>query len=435
VVHDTIAAVLLFSVEVAETMAQLSSDTFAFGGDLMSIDSALELMAARVPAVAETETVALNAADGRIVAEDVRAPVDLPVFANSAVDGYAVAFADLAADAPTVMAVAGRTAAGEAATTGGGGRAVRIFTGAPMPTGADTVFMQEDVRTTATGEVILPPGLAPGANARPAGEDLAKGAVAVAAGRRLEPRDVALLAALGVARVPVRRRLVVSVFSTGDELREPGAALGAAAIYDSNRYGLMALLGRLGCDVRDMGILPDDRLATREALAAATAGSDLVVTSGGVSTGEEDHVKAAIGAAGSLVFWRLAIKPGRPVAMGLVEGTPLVGLPGNPVAVFVTFAHVLRPLILALAGARPTPLVPAIVVADFDHAKKPGRREYVRVTLERRGDTVVAKKYPIDGAGVLTSLTRTDGLVELTEATVRIAPGDPVAFFDYRQFA
>jgi molybdopterin molybdotransferase len=413
-------------------MAQLSSDTFAFGGGLMAVETALALVAERVPPIADIETVPLIEADGRVLAEAIRAPINLPVFDNSAVDGYAVAFADLAPEDETVLPLIGRVAAGDMAAPAKRGCAVRILTGAPMPEGTDTVFMQEDVRL-GDDAVILPAGLTRGANARPAGEDIAVGAEALPAGRRLQPRDVALLAALGLSQVQVRRRPKVAVFSTGNELREPGGALGAAAIYDSNRYSLMALMKRLGCDVRDLGILPDRRDLTETALRDAARTVDLVVTSGGVSTGEEDHVKAAISGAGSLVFWRLAIKPGRPVAMGLIDGTPLVGLPGNPVAVFITFAHVLRPFVQALAGEVVTPPTPAMVTADFDFEKKAGRREYVRVSLERRGDRVFAEKYPVDGAGVLTSLTRTDGLVEIPEATTRIVPGETVAFYDYRQ--
>lgn len=413
-------------------MAQLGSDTFAFGGGLMAVETALALVAERVPPIADIETVPLIEADGRVLAEAIRAPINLPVFDNSAVDGYAVAFDDLVTEGETVLPLIGRVAAGDAAAPAKRGCAVRILTGAPMPEGTDTVFMQEDVRL-GDDAVVLPAGLARGANARPAGEDIAVGAEALPAGRRLQPRDVALLAALGIDRVTVRRRPKVAVFSTGNELREPGGALGVAAIYDSNRYSLMALLRRLGCDVRDLGILPDRRDATEAALREAARTADLVVTSGGVSTGEEDHVKAAISAAGALVFWRLAIKPGRPVAMGLIDGTPLVGLPGNPVAVFITFAHVLRPFVQALAGEAVAPLTPAMVTADFDWEKKAGRREYVRVSLERRGDQVFARKYPIDGAGVLTSLTRTHGLVEIPEAVTRIAPGETVAFYDYQQ--
>jgi molybdopterin molybdotransferase len=415
-------------------MAQLSDDAFAFGGDLMRIEDALSLVSARIPPIAETERVALAEADGRIVARSVIAPIDLPVFDNSAVDGYAVAHADLDPDAATLLPLAGRITAGQIVDREAArGTAVRIFTGAPMPAATDTVFMQEDVRLLEDGRVELPCGLARGANCRAKGEDIARGDEALAAGRRLEPRDIALAAALGLAHLEVRRRPRVAVFSTGDEICDPGTPLGPAAIYDSNRYALTALLRRCGCEVTDLGILRDNRDAIQAGLSTASQAHDLVVTSGGVSTGEEDHVRAAIAGRGSMVFWRLAIKPGRPVAMGVINGTPLVGLPGNPVAVFVTFAYVLRPLIAAMAGAVPTPLIPSTVMSGFSYRKKAGRREYVRVSLERRGAQTVATKYPVDGAGVITSLTRTDGLIELGEDRLSVEPGEPVPFIDYRQ--
>lgn len=414
-------------------MAQLSDDAFAFGGELMRIEEALAVMAAHVPAVEGTERVSIVRADGRVLAAPLAAPIDLPAFDNSAVDGYAVAFADLASDGPTEMAIAGRIAAGHGAGHEAvRGAAVRIFTGAPMPVGCDTVFMQEDVTLLDGGRVRLPASLKRGANARPRGEDIARGSEALPAGRRLGPREVALAAALGVAELEVRRRPKVAVFSTGDEILNPGAPLAPASLYDSNRFSLMAMLGRAGCDVTDLGILRDDRGLITERLAEAAAGHDLIVTSGGVSTGDEDHVKAAVSARGSLVFWRLAIKPGRPVAMGVIAGTPFVGLPGNPVAVFITWAHVLRPLVAALTGAAIGPATAQTVTADFDYRKKVGRREYVRVSLETGPNGLVARKYPVDGAGVLTSLTRTDGLVELSEETTAVAPGDLVRFLDYR---
>ena len=416
-------------------MVQLSSDAFAFGGDLMPVEEALELVAARIPPIGEIETVSLVEADGRFLASDAIAPIDLPVFDNSAVDGYAVAHADLAADGPTVLPISARIAAGEAASDIVARQtAARIFTGAPMPPGTDTVFMQEDVVIDEDGCVALPPGLRKGANRRPRGEDIARGSIAVPAGRRLEPRDIALLAALGVTAVEVRRRPRVAVFSTGNELRDPGQALGAAAIYDSNRFSLQVMLKRAGCEVSDLGILPDNRDTTAKRLDAATDTHDLIVTSGGVSTGEEDHVRAAIAASGSMVFWRLGIKPGRPLAMGVINGTPLIGLPGNPVAVFVTFAHVLRPLVIALSGGKPSPLAAMTVFAGFDYRKKAGRREYVRVSLEQSDGRTVARKYPIDGAGVLTSLTRTDGMVELPESCTDVRNGDPISFYAYSQF-
>ena len=415
-------------------MAQLSSDAFAFGRHLMRVEEALSLVTARIPPIAETECVALVDADGRVLARSLIAPIDVPIFDNAAVDGYAVAHADLQPDTATCLPVVGRVSAGQmAGHQDARGAAVRIFTGAPMPPGTDTVFMQEDVRVLENGDVELPSGLRRGANRRAAGEDIARGDEALAAGRRLEPRDIALVAALGMPSLEVRRRPRVAVFSTGDEICEPGTSLAPAAIYDSNRYTIMALLRRCGCEVTDLGVLRDNQEAIQISLSAAAEVHDLIVTSGGVSTGEEDHVRAAIAGRGSMVFWRLAIKPGRPVAMGVINGTPLVGLPGNPVAVFVTFAYVVRPLIWAIAAASPIPLIPSTVISGFTYRKKAGRREYVRVSLARHGTQTIATKYPVDGAGVITSLTRTDGLVELSEDQLDVAKGDPVPFIDYRQ--
>jgi molybdopterin molybdotransferase len=312
------------------------------------------------------------------------------------------------------------------------GHAVRIFTGAPMPEGADTVFMQEDVRLDVDGKVVLPAGLRPGANVRPAGEDVAAGFPALAAGRRLRPQDIALAAALGLTQMEVRRRIRVAVFSTGNELVSPGAPRAAAQLFDSNRFMLMAMLGRLGCEVSDLGILKDDRASLAEALQKVAGAHDLILTTGGVSTGEEDHVKAGVESVGTLVLWRMAIKPGRPVAMGIIGGTPLIGLPGNPVASFVTFVHVVRPTVLALAGAAQQQLVPMPVRAAFAYKKKIARREYVRVNLRRNENGVLeAVKFPREGAGLLSSLVDTDGLVELGEEITQVGPGQIVGFLSY----
>lgn len=399
----------------------------------MPLDEAVRLLFARIPAVIGVESVALVDADGRILAEPLIAALDLPGFDNSAVDGYAVCHADLARDAETVLQIAGRVAAGHAlADVTPHQTATRIFTGAPLPQGVDTVFMQEDCRLDEQGGVILPTGLHKGANTRPKGEDISRGTTALEAGLRLAPEHIALAAALGMAALKVRRALRVAVFSTGDEIMAPGAPLRPAAIYDANRFFLLSLLKRLGVAVTDIGILPDREDAIRDALEGAALAHDLVLTSGGVSTGEEDHVKAAVATAGSLVFWRVAIKPGRPVALGVIQGTPFVGLPGNPVAVFVTFAAIVRPLLAALAGETWTPSLPLPVAAAFGYRKKKGRREYVRVTLERDAEgRLTAHKHPVDGAGVLTSLTETDGLVELGEDVVAVAPGDSVGFLSY----
>jgi molybdopterin molybdotransferase len=414
-------------------MAQLSDDCFAFGGPMMSVDEAVAIIAARVSPVRDVETVSLAEADGRILASDISAPLPLPPFTNSAVDGYAVRSRDLPLGAEAVFAVTGRVQAGASASAAlEPGHAMRIFTGAPMPDGADTVFMQEDVRLDEAGRVVLPAGLKPGANVRPAGEDIPAGSAALKAGLRLRPQDVALAAAFGLTHVEVARRIRVAVFSTGNEVVSPGSRRAAAQLFDSNRFMLMAMLTRLGCEVGDLGILRDDRASLAQGLKQVAGTHDLILTTGGVSTGEEDHVRASIESAGRLVLWRMAIKPGRPVAMGVVGGTPLIGLPGNPVASFVTFVHVVRPTVLALAGATQQPLVPMPVRAAFTYKKKIARREYVRVNLRRAADGVLeATKFPREGAGLLSSLVDTDGLVELGEEITQVQPGQTVGFLSY----
>lgn len=414
-------------------MAQLSDDCFAFGGPMMSVDEAVAIIAARVTAVREVEIVDLRHADGRVLAAAIAAPLPLPPFTNSAVDGYAVRSGDLSGDTEQTFSVAGRIQAGASAQEPvKPGHAVRIFTGAPMPEGADTVFMQEDVRLDEAGRVVLPTGLKAGANVRPAGEDIIAGTQALPAGQRLRPQDVALAAAFGLTQIEVRRRIRVAVFSTGNELVSPGAPRAAAQLFDSNRFMLMAMLARLGCEVSDLGILRDERASLATALQKVAGAHDLILTSGGVSTGEEDHVKAAVESVGTLVLWRMAIKPGRPVAMGIIGGTPFIGLPGNPVASFVTFAHVVRPTVLALAGALQKNLIPMPVRAAFAYRKKVARREYVRVALRGAEDGVLeAAKFPREGAGLLSSLVETDGLVELGEDITRVEPGQTVGFLSY----
>ncbi len=414
-------------------MAQLSDDCFAFGEALLSVDAALGRIEERVTAVVETETTPLGGACGRILTRDVVAWMNLPPYANSAVDGYAFTHADLAPGRETVLPVCGRAAAGHPlGRTAERGTAIRIFTGAPMPEGTDTVMMQEDC-VVEDGRVRLKPGIKKGANRRHAGEDVAEGAVALAAGRRLVPADLGLAAALGYCELPVFRRLRVALLSTGDEVRDPGTSLPPGMIYDANRFMLAALLGGLGCEVSDFGVRPDRESALADTLATASADHDLIVTSGGVSTGEEDHVKPAIERLGSLHFWRLAIKPGRPVALGQIAGVPLIGLPGNPVAALVTFVVLARPLILRLAGA--TALAPRLfpVRACFAYRKKPGRREYVRASLQREGKDLVAVKYPRDGAGIISSITRSEGLVVVGEETSDLAPGMMVDFLPFSE--
>jgi len=419
-------------------MAQLTDDCFAFNGPLLPVAEAEQLIGARVTPVSGEELVPLRAALGRVLSTSLIAPVNLPPFDNSAVDGFAVRAEDIDGARERRLAIVDRVAAGQVATRAvKSGEAVRIFTGAPMPPGADTVFMQEDCRIDGT-HVVVPPGLSRGANRRLAGEDIRAGAVALPAGRRLSAQDVALGAALGLTTIEVRRRVRVALFSTGNEIAEPGSPLSDAALYDSNRYLLAAAVARFGAEVTDLGILRDEPKALARAIAAAAVDHDLVLTSGGVSTGEADYVRSAVESIGRIVFWRVAIKPGRPVAMGVIPGgetgeaAAFVGLPGNPVAVFVTFIRVVRPLLLRLAGALPEPLVAMPARAAFAYKKRKGRREYVRVTLRKGADGMIdAVKFPQDGAGVLTSLTQTDGLAELGEEVTNIEPGAIVGFLPY----
>jgi molybdopterin molybdotransferase len=413
-------------------MAQLSDDCFAFNGPLLPIEDAAKLMAAQVPPVKETEVVRLKEALGRVAAEDVKSPIALPSFDNSAVDGYAVRHGDIGASGDTKFRIVEEIFAGEQpAKALAAGEAARIFTGAPMPAGADTVYMQEDCRVEG-GYVVVPPGLKIGANRRLPGEDLKEGAVAIPKGRRLKPQDVALLAAVGIKQIKVRRRVKVAIFSTGNEIVEPGKKRKPSSLYDANRYLLFGMLSELGAKTSDLGILPDNEKILAKKIGEAGKKHDLVLTTGGVSTGEADHVRAAVEKLGKLVFWRIAIKPGRPVAMGVIKGAAFAGLPGNPVAAFVTFAHVVRPLLLNLMGAHAEKFVALPVRSGFDYKKKKDRREYVRVSLKRASDGVFeAFKHPQEGAGVITSLTETDGFAELPEQTTAVKKGDVVGFISY----
>jgi molybdopterin molybdotransferase len=292
--------------------------------------------------------------------------------------------------------------------------------------------MQEDC-ILAGSTVTMKPGIKQGANRRRAGEDVEKGVVALSAGRRLKPADLGLAAALGHDRLTVFQPLRVALLSTGDEVREPGTPLPPGAIYDANRIMLASLLKGLGCRVSDLGIRPDREAALADTLAKAAAEHDLIVTSGGVSTGEEDHVRAAIERLGRIDFWRLAIKPGRPVALGQVQGVPLIGLPGNPVAAALTFAILGRALILRLAGAAEQKPALFRVRAEFAYKKRPGRREYVRASLKREGDAITAHKYPKDGAGILSSIVGSDGFVIVDEDADGLTPGAMVDFLPYAE--
>ncbi len=425
-------------------MAQLTDDCFAGGGPLMRMDEALVQILGRLVIVTECEHVTVDQAVDRILGEPVVAPIDVPAHDNSAVDGYAVWFDELAAEGETRLPVGGRAAAGHPlGRPARRGEAVRIFTGAPLPAGEnggpgpDTVMMQEDCRRDGDMVVLLP-GIKRGANTRRRGEDVVAGRTILQAGQRLRPQDVGLAASVGVPALTVARRLRVALFSTGDELAEPGGPLPPGAVYDANRYTLNGMLRQLGCEVSDLGILPDRREVIRLSLAVAAQDHDLLVTSGGVSVGDEDHVKAAVEALGRLHFWRLAIKPGRPIALGQIDcegrSVPFIGLPGNPVAVMVTFLRIARPMILKLMGARDLSPTLYRVRAAFDYKKKRDRREWVRARLAAGADGELrAEKYPHDGAGILSSMVESDGLVELPEELTRLAPDSIVDFLPFNE--
>lgn len=415
-------------------MAQLSDDCFAFGGELMKTEEALRLLTERLEIVVEREDIDLRSAAGRILAADIVSDRAVPPHDNAAVDGYAVRFDDLGENGETRLTLAGRIAAGtQMDRPVGRGEAIRIFTGAPMPDGADTVLMQEDCRAE-NGIVAIPPGIKQGANRRFAGEDVVPGARILAAGTRLRPQEIGLAASIGRISLPVYKPVRVALFSTGDEVRDTGTDLPPGCIYDANRYSVTAALEQLGCAVDDLGILPDSYQIIRDTLANAADRHDLIMTSGGVSTGEEDHVRAAIEALGKMHFWRLAIRPGRPLALGQIGSVPFIGLPGNPVAVLVTFMLFARPAILRLGGSRKTEPEMYRVRAGFPVRKKLGRREWLRVRLDRDSDGApVAYKFPRDGAGILTSMVESDGLVELPEELTSLEPGTMVDYLPFSE--
>lgn len=422
-------------------MTQLTDDCFAHGGQLMPLDEAIGLIRERIHAVTGTEQVELSQALDRYLAEDVESDADVPPHDNAAVDGYAVYFDDLNPDGETRLPIRGRVTAGHPLDRPAWrGDAIQILTGAPIPAGEsdagpDTVLMQEDCRVV-DDHVVIPHGIPRGANWRARGEDIKRGTRILRAGRKLRPADLGLAASIGHTSLAVQRPLRAALFSTGDEIREPGTPLPSGAVYDANRYTLYALLTHLQCQVSDLGIIPDDPAQLNATMVAAMADHDILVSSGGVSTGTEDHVKPVIEALGDMTFWRLAIKPGRPLALGMLKGdgrrVPFVGLPGNPAAVMVTALRVLRPLILRMSGCSEIDPVLYPVRAGFDHGKKPARREFVRCRLEPEpGDLPVAVKSGRQGAGILSGVAAADGLVELPEDMTDLKRGTTVEFLPF----
>jgi len=412
-------------------------DCFRTDDKRRTLSDALAQFDAKLATIVGVEMVTLRDALGRTLAQDLIATQDIPPHDNSAMDGYAVYFDDLDASDATVLSLGPRIAAGHPHTGPiPRGQAAEIFTGAPMPAGPDTVVMVEDVRVEAA-RISIPSGIKRGAHIRRAGEDVRRGETVLRGGLRLRPQDIGMLASLGQTEIAVYRHLRVAVFSTGDELREPGDALGAGAIFDINRYTVVAMLDRLGCIVTDLGILPDDAAMIHAALAAAALAHDLLLTSGGVSHGGEDRVREAVMELGAVNFWSLATKPGRVVALGHVtvaaRSVPFIGLPGNPVAVVVMFLMIARPILQRLAGAGVKKPAAFRVRAGFDFTKKVGRREWLRAHLVQTPDGMTVEKFSEDGSGILSSMVETDGLIELGEDVVGVARGDLVDFLPYAE--
>ena len=394
---------------------------------LLTLDEALARLLGAVQPLADHETVSTFDGLGRVLASEVRSLVDVPSADNSAMDGYAMRSADVPAPG-TVLPVSQRIPAGVVGSALQPGTAARIFTGALVPEGADAVVMQEQCEAL-EGAVRVNTVPAAGQSVRRRGEDLSRDAVALPRGTRLTPQALGLAATAGAATLTVARRPRVALFSTGDELAMPGEPLKPGAIYNSNRFTLRALIQSLGCECTDLGIVPDQLEATRAALRKAAQGHDLIVTSGGVSVGEEDHLKPAVQAEGELNLWQIAIKPGKPLAFGRVRRVEggnawFVGLPGNPVSSFITFLLAVRPVLLHLQGA--SSLQPAGVPmrADFDWPRADKRREFLRV---RRNDKGGLDLFTNQGSGVLTSTVWADGLVDNPPETP-IRAGDSVRF-------
>ncbi len=413
------------------SLDDIAAQVAGYDPDALPVAQAQAFIARLVPRVQAVESLALRSALGRVLARDIVSPIDVPSHDNSAMDGYALRAADLAAHGDSLIGVAGTAFAGaQFRSAVAAGHGVRIMTGAVMPAGLDTVVPQEFTRAAPDGRICIPAGtVAAGDNRRLAGEDLARGAVALAAGRTITPADLGLLASLGQAEVPVFRRLRVAFFSTGDELRSIGEPLDAGCVYDSNRYTLWGMLQRLGVDPIDMGVVRDDPAALRQAFTQAAASADAVITSGGISVGEADHTRQVMKALGEVLFWKIAMRPGRPMAIGRIgtRSAMLFGLPGNPVAVMVTFYALVRDALLAMSGATPQPLPLLRAVSAVALRKKPGRTEYQRGIVTPLADGRWQVQITgAQGSGILRSMSQANGMVLLHHGQGHVAAGDLV---------
>jgi molybdopterin molybdotransferase len=416
-----------------KTLDQIASELQGHDPQALSADAVGEFLARLVVPIADVETLPLVDALDRVLAEDIVSPLSVPPHDNSAMDGFAFDGAQLAPDAPLRLQVVGTAFAGKAWQGAvGAGQCVKIMTGAIMPPGLDTVVPQEFTQAEPDGRIVVPPRLLrPGDNRRLKGEDLAEGQPALRRGQRLGPAACGLVASLGLGEVRVVRRPMVAYFSTGDEILSLGEAPREGAVYDSNRYTVRGLLARLGCEVIDLGVVRDEPALLEQAFTRAAAQADAIITSGGVSVGEADYTKAMMKKLGDVAFWRIAMRPGRPMAVGRIAGdgraAVLFGLPGNPVAVMVTFLAFVRPALLRMMGAEASP--PVLLKARSAEAvrKKPGRTEYQRGTVTRLADgSLQVRTTGNQGSGVLSSMVQANGLIVLHHAQGSVAPGDEV---------
>ncbi len=418
---------------------KLIDDCFVTDKDRLKHADAIALLRARLACVVGTERVSIDAAHGRILAQSAVAHAPVPAHTNAAVDGYSFAIADAAAAAADGLPVIGRTAAGHAfASRVTKGSAIRIFTGAVVPEGHDTVAMQEDCERVAVGadtRVRIPAGLKRGANVRKAGEDVAARSTLFEPGAVLRPQDIAALASIGLAETTVFKRLRVAILSSGDEVVAPGRPLAIGQVYDANAPMLEGLVASTGADVRRLGVAADSAEALGAQLKKAAGDFDVVISSGGASQGEEDHLVRVLDKLGQRHLWQIAIKPGRPMAFGQIGDAVVVGLPGNPVAVFVCFLMYVFPMLRVLGGAPWREPRRWMVPAAFSVEKrKMGRREFWRGMLVERAGAMVVDKFARDGSGLISGLREADGLIDVSEETTAVHPGDPVAFIPMSEF-
>jgi molybdopterin molybdotransferase len=400
---------------------------------LLAYHEALRQLTSSTAALGKVDEKPLQQALGSVLAKSIDAEIDVPGCAMSSMDGYALRTTDLADSGTTRLPLSQRIPAGSEAEALAAGTAARIFTGAPIPAGADAVIMQEQVELDERG-ISFESKPAIGNNIRPAGNDIRRGTRILEQGCRLRAQDIGLAASIGLQSLPVFEAVKVGIFFTGDELVEPGQTLAVGKIYDSNRYTLHGLLEALSCEIIDLGLVGDTLEATREAMLNASTQADLVVTSGGVSVGEEDYVRIAIEQLGELSLWRIGIKPGKPLAYGLINDIPFLGLPGNPVSVFATFCLFVSPVIQILQGRLWKPPVALQVIADFDWPKPDSRREFLRARLVAdTDDQTRVQIFPNQDSGVLTSTVWADGFVEIAENQT-VQSGDKVNYLPFAQF-